>query len=132
MASDEKRFDVAGVEWIARFDFNAICELEERYDKPFLSLVAPFLAGVDESEAGNPEAQMRAASAIKFSDMRAIFHQSLLDAQPDTTIADAGDVISVIGLDGAMGVVAWAITKAMPTGGEGKENPPKPRKGRNA
>ncbi len=127
MAIDEKRFDVAGVEWIARFDFNAICELEERYDKPFLALVAPFLAGLSEEEAGDPQAQVRAASHIKFSDMRAIFHQSLLAEQPKTTLAEAGDIISTIGLEGAMGVVAWAITKALPSGGEAKANPRKPR-----
>jgi len=129
MAVDEKRFDVAGVEWIARFDFNAICELEERYDKPFLSLVAPFLGGIDEAQKDDPAAQMRAASKIKFTDLRAIFHQSLLAAQPETTIAEAGDVIGAISLDGAMEIVGWAITKAMPTGGEGKANPRKPRRG---
>jgi hypothetical protein len=128
MAVDEKRFDVAGDEWIARFDFNAICELEERYGKPFLSLVSPFLGSVSADDSD--EAKVAAASRIKFADLRAIFHQSLLDAQPNTTAKDAGALIESMGLPAVMEVVSWAIEKAMPKGDEGNVGPlPKRRKG---
>ena len=127
MATDEKRFDALGQSWTARFDFNSICALEERYDRPFLALVAPFLGAIDEQDADNPEAHVKAAALIKFSDLRAIFHQCLVSAQPSCTVEDAGDIISDVGLEQAMGVVGWAIAKAMPTGGEGAAtaNPPK-------
>jgi hypothetical protein len=128
MAADEKRFEAGGSEWIARFDFNAICELEERYDRPFLELVAPFLGSVSADDSN--EARIAAASRIKFSDLRAIFHQCLLSAQPDTTAKGAGDLIGEVGLPAVMEVVTWAIMKAMPKGDEGNaEAAPKRRKG---
>lgn len=127
MAVDEKRFEAGGSEWIARFGFNAICELEERYGRPFLELVAPFLGSVSADDSD--EAKMAAASRIKFTDLRAIFHQSLLDAQPHTTARAAGDLIEVMGLPAVMEVVSWAIMKAMPKSEEGNAEAPKRRKG---
>jgi hypothetical protein len=130
MPVDEKHFTALGKEWVCRFDFNSICDLEERYDRPFLELVAPFLGSVDVADVGNETALVQAAAKIKFADLRAIFHQSLVAAQPDTTQAMAGEVIQAVGLSEVMSIVAWAITKAMPTGGDGaaKTNPSR-RKG---
>ena len=128
MASDERKFTALGREWTARFDFNAICAIEERYDRPFLEMVAPLLGGVDEKDKDNPEALARVASRIKFSDLRVIFHQSLLAHQPETTADDAGNVISDMGLESAMEIVTWAVVSAMPKGDEGNGKKPR-RKG---
>ena len=119
MAADEKTFSALGRDWTARFDFNAICALEDRYDRPYLDLVAPFMAAVDVDDEGSAIA---AATRIKFSDLRAIFHQSLLAKHPEVTPFDAGDIIADMGLDGAMPIVSWAILAAMPIpkGDEGK------------
>ena len=114
MAADEKTFSALGQDWTARFDFNAICAIEERYDRPFLEMVAPLLGGVSAEDADNPEAVAAAASRIKFSDLRIIFHQSLLHHQPETTAEGAGDVIADMGLEAAMEIVAWAVLTAMP------------------
>lgn len=132
MAADEKRFSALGRDWIARFDFNAICEIEDRFDRPFLEMVAPLLSGVSEADKSDPVKVAQAASRIKMSDLRAIMYQSLLDAQPETTATDTGNIIADIGIDGAMGIVGWAVVKAMPSGGgdgAASANPPKGRKG---
>jgi hypothetical protein len=129
MAVDEKRFYALGKEWVARFDFNSICELEERYDRPFLDLVAPFLGSVQVSEVEDEAKLVQAASLIKFADLRAILHQSLLTHQPETTLAETGEIVGEVGLTAMMGVVAWAIAKAMPKGDEGNAPAPKRRKG---
>ena len=130
MAADEKRFTANGKEWVARFDFNAICEIEDRYDAPFLEFVAPFLGSLNVEDASDDAALVRAASLIKFTDLRTIFHQSLLACQPETTPADAGELISDMGLEAAMGVVVWAITSALPMGGEGAATANPPRRAR--
>lgn len=111
MASDEKTFTALGKDWTARFDFNAVCALEDRYDRPFLELVSPFMASV---EVGDDASAIAAASRIKFSDLRAILHQSLLRHHPGVTLDDVGEIVSDIGLDNAMPIVAWAIMSAMP------------------
>lgn len=128
MAADEKTFSALGRDWTARFDFNAICAIEERFDRPFLEMVSPLLGGVSEEDKDNPEALAAAASKIKMSDIRAIFHQSLLARQPETTADDAGNVISDMGLEAAMEIVAWAVLSAMPKGDEGNGKKPR-RKG---
>jgi hypothetical protein len=116
MAADERKFAALGQDWTARFDFNSICALEERYDRPFLDLVAPFMASVELNDDGEPDeaSAVAAASKIKFSDLRAIFHQSLLSHQPATSAEDAGSVIADMGLDAAMHIITWAIMVAMP------------------
>jgi hypothetical protein len=116
-AIDEQRFKALGREWTARFDFNAICEIEERRDgRAFLEIVAPMLQKIDASEAANPSRQLAAASALRFSDVRMILWQALLGAQPDTTEAETGEVIAEIGFGEAMRLVAWAIAKGLNSG----------------
>lgn len=115
MSADQKTFSALGKEWVARFDFNAICAIEERYDRPFLDMVAPLLGSVHVDDKDDPVALAAAAAKIKFSDLRVIFHQSLLHNQPEATLSDAGDVIGDMGLEAAMEVVAWAVVKAMPS-----------------
>lgn len=115
MAADERKFAALGRDWTARFDFNAICAIEERYDRPFLDMVAPLLGSVDVADKDDPAALAAAASKIKFSDLRVIFHQSLLHHQPEATATDAGNVIGDMGLEAAMEIVAWAVVQAMPS-----------------
>ena len=118
-AIDEKRFEALGQEWVARFDFNSICELEDRTGQSFFELVAPFLSGLDARDQDDAGKVMAAARAIRFKDMRLVMHQALLAKQPDTTITDTGEIIGDIGLEQAMEVVAWAIINGMPSRQEG-------------
>lgn len=114
MSADEKTFAALGRNWTARFDFNSICELEERYDRPFLELVGPMLSGVSEDDKDDPAKVAAAAMRIKFTDLRAVFHQALLGNHPDATVSDAGAMIADMGLEAAMEIVGWAVVKAMP------------------
>lgn len=115
MSADEKTFAALGRDWTARFDFNSICAIEERYDRPFLELVAPLLAGVSVDDRNDPAKVAAAASKIKFADLRAVLHQALLANQPETTVEDTGRVIADIGLEDTMAIVGWAVVKAMPS-----------------
>lgn len=114
MSADEKTFTVLGRNWTARFDFNSICELEERYDRPFLELVGPMLSGVSEEDKNDPAKVAAAAMRIKFTDLRAVFHQAVLSNHPEATVSDAGAMIADMGLEAAMEIVGWAVVKAMP------------------
>ena len=129
MSADEKTFAALGQDWTARFDFNSICEIEERYDRPFLDMVGPMLSGVGMADKDDPAKVAAAAARIKFSDLRAILHQALLARHADVTLPVAGEIIGEIGLEGVMEIVGWAVVKAMPAGkgGEGaaKGNPRK-------
>jgi hypothetical protein len=133
MAHDEKRFSALGRDWVARFDFNSICAIEESTGQPFLKVVAPLLSQVSVEEGASAHEIERAALAamvgLKLSDIRMILYQSLLGAQPTTTPVQAGEIIEDVGLQGAMEIVSWAIVKAMPNpkvssgnGGSKKEN----------
>ena len=42
-AIDSQRFDALDQEWEIRFDFNAICEIEERTGEKFMIVAAPLL-----------------------------------------------------------------------------------------
>lgn len=126
-AVDEKRFKALDREWTARFDFNAMCEIEERCGRPFLEIVAPMLQRVDTSSA-DQASLIGAARAIRMSDIRLLFHQSLLGAHPEVTEIDAGELIAAIGFTEAMGIVAWAVVRGIGSGegsdAAGAANPP--------
>ena len=128
-AVDEHRFKALGKEWVSRFDFNAVCEIEERTGRGFGAMVAPFLAGIDVSDIDNPSAMIGMASKIKFGDLRQILFQSLVAVQPDVTVEKAGNIIGDVGLAEIMPTVAWAISKGMGIGGDvsDAENPPQPK-----
>lgn len=126
-AIDEKRFIALGREWVSRFDFNAMCAIEERRGCAFLEVVAPMLQRVDTAEADNQESLVQAARSIRMIDIRMLFHESLLGAQPKVTEEEAGELIGEIGFQEAMGIVAWAVVRGINAGGgaAGDENPPK-------
>lgn len=127
---DEKRFTALGVEWIARFDFNATCAIEEETGKGFYEFVAPLLIQLDQDEARNPEKVMQAIMGLRQSDIRLVIYHALSGAH-DVTLEQVGDIIQDIGTAAAMGIVAWAIARAMPTEndgpGEAEGNAPPPK-----
>lgn len=133
---DEKRFTALGVEWIARFDFNATCAIEEETGKGFYEFVAPLLIQLDAEDAKNPEKVMQAIIGLRQSDIRLVIYHALRGAH-EVTLEDVGDIIQEIGTPAAMGIIAWAIARAMPSASadaevdEGNAPPPKkptPRK----
>lgn len=131
-AIDEKRFVALNREWIARFDFNAMCAVEERRGCAFLEVVAPMMQRLDVENADEGQL-VGAARMIKMSDIRLLFHQALLGAHPDLTEAEAGELIGQIGFSEAMAIVAWAVVRGLNAAGgsaAGGENPSKAKKGR--
>ena len=109
---DEKRFDALGQQWIARFDFNATCAIEEETGDSFYTVAAPFLAQIDEGNAKDPAKVLEALGTRYNSRIRLmLFHA--LSGQHDVTIEDAGRIIGDIGLQAAMEVVLWAIAKGL-------------------
>lgn len=133
-AVDEKRFKALGRDFVARFDFNAMCAVEEaRGGAGFLEIAGPFLQQLDESDRDDPAKAIAAAQKLKFADVRLILCEALRHAEPNIDLVDAGEIIGDIGLQGAMEIVAWAIVKAMGGGsGDAGENPLKkaPLRGR--
>jgi hypothetical protein len=125
---DEKRFTALGVEWIARFDFNATCAIEEKTGKGFYEFVGPLLVKLDAEDAKDTAKVFSAIKGIRQSDIRLVLFHALSDAH-DVTIEDVGKIIQDIGTAEAMAIMAWAIVQAMPTAAdagetEGNAKPP--------
>lgn len=114
---DEKRFKALGVEWIARFDFNATCAIEEETGESFYTVAAPFLAKMDESGAASAEGVLRALGTRHNSRIRLLLFHALSDAH-DVRIEEVGKIIEAIGLAQATEVVLWAIERGIPFSGD--------------
>lgn len=128
-AIDGQRFTALGQEWEVRFDFNAMCDIEERTGEPFMASAAPFLALIDENALGNEKAMVQVASRVSFGNMRQLLHWVLLPANSDLEKSEVGEIVNEIGLTETVAVLATAIAKAIPQGGDaaGDENPPTKR-----
>jgi hypothetical protein len=118
---DEKRFTALGVEWIARFDFNATCAIEEETGESFYLVVAPFLQQMDKGDAADPAKVLAMLGSRSNTTIRLLLFHALARHHADLTIEDVGDIIEDIKLQGAMEVVLWAIGKAMGVQAEGAE-----------
>lgn len=112
---DEKRFEALGQEWIARFDFNTTCAIEEETGESFYAVAAPFLSAIDKGDADNPEKVLAALGARKNSVIRLLLFHALL-GNHDVTLEQVGDIIGDVGFQEAMGIVLWAIGKALGAG----------------
>jgi hypothetical protein len=122
---DEKRFTALGVEWTARFSFNATCAVEDDTGESFYAVAAPFLTAIDKDDADKPEKVLAMLGTRKNSVIRLLLFHALADAH-EITLEQAGDIIQDMGLKGATEIVLWAIGKALGAGDEGAEgNAPK-------
>lgn len=122
---DEKRFTALGVEWIARFDFNATCAIEEETGESFYSVAAPFLEKLDKDDAADPAKVLAALGGRYNSRIRLLLFHALSEKH-DVTIDFVGEIISDIGLQEAMGIVIWAIAKGLGGSTEDAEGNAKP------
>lgn len=109
---DEKRFTALGQEWIARFDFNATCAIEDETGDSFYDVAAPFLEQLDKAEATNPAAALKLLGNRYNSRIRLLLFHALSDAH-DVTIEKVGDIIGDVGLAKATELVLWAIAKGL-------------------
>lgn len=110
---DEKRFKALGQEWIARFDFNATCAIEEETGKGFYEFVGPLLIQLDREDAKNPAKVFEAMKGIRQSDIRLVLLHALSGAH-DVTAEEVGDIVQEIGMGEAMAIVGWCLVQAMP------------------
>lgn len=110
---DEKRFTALEQEWIARFDFNATCAIEDETGESFYAVAAPFLEQIDKDDAADPAKVLKLLGGRYNSRIRLLLFHALSDAHPDIDEKDAGAIIGDIGLQGAMEVVLWAIAKGL-------------------
>lgn len=110
---DEKRFKALKQEWIARFDFNATCAIEEETGKTFYEFVGPLIVQLDAEDTEDPTKVFAAIKGIRQSDIRLVVFHALI-GQHDVTIKQVGQIIQDIGTAEAMSIVAWAIVQAMP------------------
>lgn len=129
---DEKRFKALKQDWNARFDFNAMCALEEETRKGIYEFLAPMVIQLNEKDAADPSAVLKAVSALKMSDLRLVIYHAL-SGHHDVSPEDVGDIIEDIGMAKAMQIVGWAFQRAMPTksnneaeegGATSSKNPP--------
>lgn len=109
---DEKRFTALGVEWIARFDFNATCAIEEETGESFYAVAAPFLAQLDADAQGDPAKVLAALGGRYNTRIRLLLFHALSGAH-EVTLEETGAIIGDIGLQAAMEVVLWAIAKGI-------------------
>lgn len=109
---DEKRFTALGVEWTARFDFNATCAIEAETGKGFYEFVSPLLVKLEAEDAEDPGKVFDAVKGLRQSDIRLVLFHALADAH-EVTLEEVGEIIQDIGTAQAMGIVAWAIVQAM-------------------
>ncbi len=123
---DEKRFKALGVEWIARFDFNATCAIEEETGESFYAIAAPFIAQLDKDDRADPAKVLKALGSRHNSRIRLLLFHAL-SGQHEVTLEEVGDIIGDIGLQEAMAVVLWAIAKGLGADtGETEGNAPEP------
>lgn len=113
-AVDETRFEALGQEWTARFDFNAICRIEETFDKPFVEAILALMpAGLDAIDLDDPAKIAAAAARIRLGDVRLLLREGLLGTHPGVTLEQTGDLIQALGVQKAIGIVAAGMMSAL-------------------
>lgn len=122
---DEKRFTALGVEWIARFNFNATCAIEDETGESFYTVAAPFLQQMDKDDAADPAKVLAMLGGRHNSTIRLLLFHAL-GHHHEVTKAEVGDIIDELGLQGAMEIVLWAIGRALGAQPEGAEGNAKP------
>lgn len=82
---------------------NAMCELEDAIGQP-ISQIAE---------------QLNRAESVRLSTVRALVWAALRDHHPETTLAQAGELMSAVGVPAVMEKIGEAFQLAFPDGGEG-------------
>ena len=132
-AIDSERFKALDQDWEVRFDFNVICDIEERTGEKFMVAAAPFLDMVDPARMDDEASMVAVAARVDFANLRQLLFWVLSNHHPEIEVATAGKIVQELGLPRTVEIVAKAIAKALPTGGGdagGTENPPKKPAGR--
>jgi hypothetical protein len=108
-------FDAAGARHLLRFDFNALCRIEEDFGAGMADI-----AGRLQGQPGKPP---------RLSDIRLAFRAGLGTGY---TVEQAGDLIGEIGAERAATLIGEALQRAFPdreAGATGSRRGGKPRAG---
>jgi len=128
-AIDSQTFGALGQDWTIRFDFNAICDIEEQTGEKFMVTAAPFLQLIDMDQLEDAQGMVAIAQQVDFANLRKLLFLTLRQEHPEIELRKAGEIVVAIGLARAVQMVALALAKALPQGPEGNasgdENPPK-------
>ena len=125
-ANGERAVEALGRRWTLLFDFNAMCRVEEAYDRPFLEVVQRLFPQVAPEDMADPVKVAQAAMAVRFTDVRAVLQHALIEKHPEATGDLAGKIIQEIGMQEAVQLVGWAVKSAIGAEeAEDTENPPK-------
>ncbi len=95
-----------------RLGTNEWCELEEEHGKKTSEILADFAKAVD-------------ASILDMRFLRSLFRAAISAEQPEATVANAGELMSEIGLTEAATLIGRTIQAGMP---EVPDQPGKPEK----
>jgi len=109
---------VDGVDYTLRLATNELCSLEDEHGKDTNELIAEFYQAVSEGK-------------LKMRMVRSFFRAALIGGLPSVTLAEAGDIMSKIGLVEAAGLLGKAIAASLPDGqeeGDQTARPPKATK----
>lgn len=128
MSAGVREVEALGRAWKLVFDFNAMCNIEETYDRPFMQVVSRLFPTVKPEDMTDAEKVAQAAMSVRFTDLRAILRAALNRHQPDATGETAGDIVQALGMEAAIELVAWAVKAAVGEGKQG-ESPRPPRRG---
>lgn len=102
-------FTVDGKDYVAHFSTNALCELEDKLNVGI---------NVISDQLSKPE-------NLRLGTVRAVLWAALRDNHKDLSIAQVGELVDKLKLQGAVELIGKALTAAFPLP-EGAENPPKP------
>lgn len=111
----EVPLQAGGAHYKISFSINAMCMLEDHFDRSVVEIM-----GELESARDNP-------ASLRIKTVRAIVWAALQDHHPDTSLEQAGDIVSLAGVPVVMAKIAEAITLAFPSqpagSAEGKGRP---------
>jgi hypothetical protein len=109
-ANGEAAFDALDRRWVMVFSINAICALEDEFDKPITD-IGELLSD---------------KSKVRMSHLRSVFRAGLIEHQPDVTLGQAGAIMTDLGTEKAGEMIERTFAAAFPDAkGAGDKNPRK-------
>lgn len=107
-----------GETYVVSFSVNAMCELEELQDRSVVDIMTEL------------EKVRHDFTKLRMQTVRSIVWAALRDHHPDTSMKDAGDIISAAGVPVVMAKIAEAIMLGFPQAPAGSAEGKAPAKAR--
>ena len=110
------------------FGMRAMKEIERHYDKPFMRAIQSAMPQLAVEDLADKAKIAEASADIRLGDVAKLFEFGLIKHQPDTTEAEADELIDRIGIAKASKLLGEALAASIGSGegdGEATENPPR-------